>query len=115
MSTETYTIFLYRNDIAVPIETNVINKTSIKAPRITVIQQLLASRPEGFFNPFPVDCSFERVSFNRDVCLVTLSSKMETEAEERERMKLLLVYTMKAYGLSEVQIYWAESHKKSDS
>jgi hypothetical protein len=49
---ETYTIYLFHNGNAVPIETSVINKTSVKAPRINSIRQLLRSRPEGFENPF---------------------------------------------------------------
>lgn len=105
-TTETYTIYLFQNGNAVPVETTVINKTSVKAPRITTIQQLLRTRPEGFDNPFPADTSLERVSFHHDSCVVTLRSTNEVSMEETDRMKTLLAHTLAVYGISEIKLEW---------
>ncbi|SMF25327.1 hypothetical protein SAMN02744102_02200 [Paenibacillus barengoltzii] len=107
--TETYTIYLFQNGNAVPVETTVINKTSVKAPRITAIQQLLRTRPEGFDNPFPIDTSLERVSFHNESGVVTLRSTKEVSMDQTERMKVLLARTLATYGITEIKLEWAIS------
>lgn len=52
-SKEVYTIYLFDAEQIVPVEVESINLTSIKAPRITAIQQLLRERRDGLENPFP--------------------------------------------------------------
>lgn len=103
---ETYTIYLYQNGRAVPVETTVINKTSVKAPRITAIRQLLRTRPEGYDNSFPPDASLERVSFHGNSCVVTLRSAAERSGEETDRMKILLAQTLAVYGISDIRLEW---------
>ncbi|MFC4600265.1 hypothetical protein [Cohnella hongkongensis] len=111
--TETYTIYLFKNGNPVPVETTVINKTSVKAPRITAIQQLLLSRSEGFDNPFPIDTSLDQVSFHHDTCVITFRSTTEVRKHDVDRMKRLLVCTMRAYGISEIKVEWTSMEKRN--
>jgi hypothetical protein len=103
---ETYTLYLYHNGHIVPVEEEVKNLTSVAAPRITVIQQLLRTRPEGFDNPFPVDTSLDRVAFHNQYGVVTLRAQNEVGKQETERMKELLTRTLNAYGITEVILEW---------
>lgn len=103
---ETYTVYLYRHGQVVSVETQLINLTSVSAPRITVIQQLLRARPKGFDNPFPVDASLERVHFHNEYGVVTLHAQNEVDKQESKRMKVLLSRTLTAYGITEVMLEW---------
>jgi hypothetical protein len=103
---ETYTLYLYRNGQVVPVEVKSVNRTSVKAPRITAIKRLLSTRPEGFENPFPADASLERVSFNVGYGVVTLYSTNEVSKQDTERMAVLLKLTLAVYGVKEVKLEW---------
>ncbi|MED0677484.1 thioredoxin family protein [Aneurinibacillus thermoaerophilus] len=52
VSSETYTIYLYKDNNIAPIEINYQYPTSVKAPRITIINLLLKANIDGYYNTF---------------------------------------------------------------
>jgi len=80
--------------------------TSVKAPRITAIQQLLRVRRDGLENPFPEHASLEGVSFQKESGVVTLRSDEKASASQAERMRVLLSHTLAVYGISDVALEW---------
>lgn len=105
---ETYTLYFYKDDDIVPIQKPWINKTSVKAPRITAIQQLLRTRPNGLYNPFPLDATLDQVSFEKKSGVVTLRSKKKVSLEETKRMEVLLTRTLQPYGIRGITVNWME-------
>ncbi|MFP3390406.1 hypothetical protein [Brevibacillus sp. SIMBA_040] len=103
---EVYTVYLYDAEQIVPVEVTYCNLTSVKAPRITAIQQLLQAERKGLENPFPAQTSLEAVSFQNQSGVVTLRSDEKVSASQAERMKVLLAHTLAIYGVSEVQLEW---------
>ncbi|GED68746.1 hypothetical protein BRE01_24480 [Brevibacillus reuszeri] len=103
---EVYTVYLYDAEQIVPIEMTYHNLTSIKAPRITAIQQLLRAQREGLENPFSAQSSLETVSFQNQSGVVTLRSDGKVSASQSERMRILLAHTLAVYGVSEVALKW---------
>jgi len=104
---EVYTVYLYDAEQIVPVEVTYRNLTSVKAPRITAIQQLLRAERKGLENPFPAQTYLEAVSFQNQSGVVTLRSDGKGSASQAERMRVLLAHTLAAYGVSEVQLEWA--------
>lgn len=111
-TTDTYILYLYHNGHVIPVEEEVKNLTSVAAPRITVIQQLLSTRPEGFDNPFPRDASLEQVTFIDKYGVVRLHAPNEVDKQETERMKALLIRTLEAYGITEIILEWMTDSDK---
>lgn len=111
---EPYTVYLYQHGHVVPVETQLINLTSVRAPRITVIQQLLRTRLEEFENPFPLDTSLERVAFHNEHGVVTLHARNEVDKQQSERMKALLTRTLMDYGITEVILEWTTGSKQGE-
>lgn len=105
-SIETYTVYLYQNEHIVPVERKVVNLTSVKAPRIKAIQQLLSTRLEGMSNPFPSDASLEGVSFQNGAGVVTIRSKHQASEQEMKRMNALLEHTLSVYGVTQIHLEW---------
>lgn len=103
---EVYTVYLYEGEQIVPIAVSYINLTSVKAPRITAIQQLLCVRRDGLENPFPEHASLEAVSFQKESGVVTLRSDEKVSASQAKRMRVLLSHTLAFYGVSEVALEW---------
>lgn len=103
-SIEPYTIYLYRGDQPVAVETEYVNKTSVKAPRITAIQQLLRTRVEGFENPFPPSSSLESVKFNQECGYVTVEVKDLKGYLDTEKMRTALVMTLAVFGITQVEL-----------
>ncbi|GIP32529.1 thioredoxin family protein [Paenibacillus sp. J2TS4] len=108
---ESYTVYLYDRGQAVPVKTESINRTSVKAPRISTIKQLLRTRPEGLDNPFPADASLEQVSFHIDSGIVTLRSSSAPNDQENRQMEALLALTLAPYGIHEIKLEWVENSR----
>ncbi|MEX2460643.1 MAG: thioredoxin family protein [Paenibacillaceae bacterium] len=109
---ETYTFYLYHNGHVVPVKEEVKNLTSVAAPRITAIQQLLSSRPDGFDNPFPRGTSLEQVTFNDKYGVIRLHTPHEVDKQETEQMKALLLRTLAAYGITDIILEWMSDTDK---
>lgn len=103
-SVEAYTIYLYRGDQQVAVETEYVNKTSVKAPRITAIQQLLRTRIEGLENPFPPSSSLESVKFNQECGYVTVEVKDLNGHLDTEKMRTALMMTLAVFGITQVEL-----------
>ncbi|KKC47795.1 hypothetical protein CA600_05255 [Paenibacillus sp. VTT E-133280] len=107
--TETYVIYLYQNGMAVPVETFYVNKTSIKAPRITAIGQLLNTRIDKYDNPFPPSSALEGVHFEQGIGEVTILVHPSEAELDQEKMKIVLEHTLAPYGIKSVNIKWIVS------
>lgn len=105
-STEMYTIYLIKEGELVPVETRYINATSVRAPRITAIQLLLRTRPDGFVNPFPPSARLERVDFfegkRGEIRIAADREALDAGAESVMREALAL--TLSHFGIEETKL-----------
>ena len=101
---EKYTIYLFDKDSLIPVEMTYRNMTSVKSPRITVINLLLKGNLEGFQNPFPLDTQLELVQFNGNKGNITMKFTKEVKEQDMIKMKLALKRTLSPFGISEVCI-----------
>jgi hypothetical protein len=102
---ENYTVYLFQNDIAVPIEIQVANKTGVQAPRIIAINTLLKARRQGYVNPFPHSSSLELVNFNNNFGDIVINIKSEEEEQVyKEKMRVALVSTLSHFGIDDVEL-----------
>ncbi|MCY9667537.1 hypothetical protein M5X11_21900 [Paenibacillus alginolyticus] len=101
---ETYVIYLVQNETVVPLETSYLNKTSVKAPRITAIKQLLQTRIKGYINPFPSSTSLELVHFEHEHAEIVLRVDRSENHLDKDRMKELLKKTLSHFGVVDVEL-----------
>lgn len=106
-STETYVIYLYKEESLVPVEVKYNNLTSVKTPRITLIHQLLGTRIEELENPFPASASLELVQFQDRKGTITLNGIQETKGPQLSKMKNALEKSLESYGIKEVEIIFS--------
>jgi len=102
---EKYTIYLLKDRRFTPVELIYNNKTSIKAPRITVITLLLQAFKEGYNNPFPSGTTLELVQFKDTYGIITLRLGTDVDQAALESMKEALQLTLSQYGIKQVDIY----------
>ncbi|RXT07929.1 thioredoxin family protein [Ammoniphilus sp. CFH 90114] len=104
-SQEKYVIYLYdEQGTLVPVEVVHRNLTSIKTPRITLLQLLLKSIVHHLHNPFPVSSSLELVQFNGDKGTITLRGASDTTEDERMKMKRAAEKSLETFGIKEVEL-----------
>ena len=101
---EKYTIYLLKDKRFTPVELIYNNKTSIKAPRITVITLLLQAFKEGYNNPFSSGTTLELVQFKETYGIITLRLGTEVDRAALESMKEALKLTLSQYGIKQVDI-----------
>ena len=101
---EKYKIYLLKDSKFEPVEVVYNNKTSIKAPRITVITLLLQVSKEGYNNPFPSGTTLELVQFKDTYGIITLKILNDVDEIMIESMKEALQLTLSQYGIKQVDI-----------
>ncbi|WP_200758927.1 thioredoxin family protein [Effusibacillus dendaii] len=101
---EKYEIFLYQNQELVPCEVSYENKSSVKAPRITAIQQLIKANLEGFYNPFPPGTRLELIEFHGSLARVFLKIPEQVKDLNESLMKEALRKTLQKFGVSDVEL-----------
>ena len=101
---EKYIIYLLKDRKFTPVEVVYNNKTSIKAPRITVINLLLQASKEGYNNPFPSGTTLELVQFKDTHGNITLKFENDVDQAALESMKEALQLTLSQYGIKQVDI-----------
>jgi hypothetical protein len=101
---EKYKIYLLKDSKFEPVEVVYNNKTSIKAPRITVITLLLQASKEGYNNPFPSGTTLELVQFKDTYGIITLKILNDVDEIMIESMKEALQLTLSQYGIKQVDI-----------
>ncbi|GGD83762.1 hypothetical protein GCM10010911_47450 [Paenibacillus nasutitermitis] len=102
---ETYTIYLYKNKEIMPLEIHYHNKTSVKAPRITVISLLLDAQINGYENPFPLSSKLGYVNFDQhhgDAMIYVDADQVDPAT--RNKMKCALTKTLSHFGIKDVEI-----------
>jgi len=103
-STEEYTVYLWQENNAVPVQILYRNLTSIKAPRITAIRCLLQSQKEGYENPFPFGTELEWVQFKDVQGQITLKVKEKVDEQTVKMMHKCLQKTLQHFGVNEVKM-----------
>jgi hypothetical protein len=101
---EKYKIYLLKDSKFEPVEVVYNNKTSIKAPRITVITLLLQASKEGYNNPFPSGTTLELGQFKDTYGIITLKILNDVDEIMIESMKEALQLTLSQYGIKQVDI-----------
>ncbi len=101
---EKYMIYLLDKDSFVPVEMNYTNMTSVKTPRITLINLLIKANMEGLENPFPPNTILKLVQFIGNKGYITLKFPKEVEGEDMMKMKLALEKSLSPYGIDDVDI-----------
>ncbi|WP_134704396.1 hypothetical protein [Ammoniphilus sp. YIM 78166] len=101
---EKYMIYLLDKDSLAPVQTNYKNMTSVKTPRITLINLLLKANVEGLENPFPSNTILELVQFEGSKGHIEFRFPRKIKEAEIIKMKLALEKSLLAYGITEVEI-----------
>jgi len=92
------------------VEAAYINRTSIKAPRITAITLLVQAAVAGYDNPFPPGTTLELVQFRVTTGIITLKLANDVEQATLESMKEALQQTLSQYGIKQVELAFGCSH-----
>lgn len=100
---EKYLLYLLKDGKFSPVEVSYNNRTSIKAPRITVITLLVQASIEGYSNPFPPGTTLELVQFRDTTGIITLKLASVDQAT-LETMKEALKQTLSQYGIKQVEL-----------
>ncbi|MCZ8513699.1 thioredoxin family protein [Paenibacillus filicis] len=104
-SVEAYTVYLFQNELLVPLEVKYLNKTSVRAPRITAINMLLKTRNDGYENPFPVSATLELVNFKGNFGEIVINiGEGKERAWNKEKMKLALVKSLSHFGIDDLEL-----------
>lgn len=103
---EDYEIFLLKNGKPSSIKVQYHNETSIKAPRITIINLLLMAEREGYENPFPKDAMLEKVEFNDSWAKITIKSQNSNSSGNLKHMEILLLKTLESFGIKEITLFF---------
>lgn len=111
---EKYTVYLYKDKghELVPLEVEYLNRTSVKAPRITATRLLVQAEAPGYKNPFPSGTTLELVQFKENQGQITLHFPEHIKARLAEglpKMTTALQKTLSHFGISEVEIISNES------
>jgi len=101
---EKYMIYLLDKDTLVAVEANYKNMTSVKTPRITLINLLLNANIEGLENPFPPNTVLELVQFIGNKAYITFKFPIEVKEQDLIKMKLSIEKSLSPYGIDEVDI-----------
>lgn len=110
---EAYTIYLYQKGQLVPVKVNVLNRTSVKAPRIKAIQQLMKTKKEKYENPFPDSATLKLVRFDHHFAEITIQLPQSSEFYSKQKMKQALLKTLEPFGVTEVNLKLIFSEKWS--
>lgn len=101
---EMYEIYLLRDGIFSKVDVVYNNRTSIKAPRITAINELIKASQEGYINPFSLGTTLELVQFQNNQGIITLNLTKDVNKDELELMKEALQLTLAKYGIENIEI-----------
>jgi|SRR5680860_67744 len=101
---EKYFLYLLKDGKVSPVEVAYINRTSIKAPRITAITLLVQASKEGYSNPFPLGTTLELVQFRDTTGIITLKLANDVDQATLESMKEALQQTLSQYGIKQVEL-----------
>ncbi len=103
-SQENYTLYLFKEGELISYPITYVNQTSVKAPRITVIKQLMETRPKGYGNPFPLSASLDSIEFKGKEAQITISSTESVSEHALQRMKMTLLRTLSHYDITHVSL-----------
>ncbi|MHB1654319.1 MAG: GerMN domain-containing protein [Desulfitobacteriaceae bacterium] len=104
---EKYIVYLYRGELLVPVEVEHKNFTSVKAPRITVVNLLIQAQIEGLENPFPPGTTLELVQFKDKKGYITLNLKADINSKSLAKMKGALIKTLSHFGLETIELLFS--------
>ncbi|WP_102344945.1 thioredoxin family protein [Bacillus sp. Marseille-P3661] len=105
---ENYTIYLFRNGVPTSVDIQYKNETSIKAPRITVLNILLSTSIEGYQNPFPVKSKLESIGFDGALAKITIKTQKPCSSVDVASMEILLLKTLATFGIKDVALLFSE-------
>lgn len=101
---ETYVVYLYLEDELVPVQTEYLNPTSVKSPRLTSIRQLLRTRTANLTNPFPRSAILEQAEFHGHLATISIRVDDADSAFDREPAAAALQKTLEVDGITEVNL-----------
>lgn len=103
-SIEKYVFYLFKEESLVPVEVEYRNLTSVKTPRITLIQLLLEGNISGLTNPFPPGSSLELVQFNENKGIISLKGLQQVTTHDLLKMRRVLEKSLESFNIQKIEI-----------
>lgn len=100
---EKYTVYLYKGNELVPVESTYVNHTAVVTPRITATRLLLKAKKDGLSNSFPQNTELMEINFVNKSASLKIKVFRSVTSMESEKMQIAMLYTLRHFGIQSVE------------